>query len=124
MTTTEIGADARMSDADGRGDADATEATEVQPVALQDLGAGTSATASHDLRLLADVQVELSVELGRLAVPMRQLLSIAPGAVLELDRPAESTVDVLVNGTVLARGEVVVVEGHFGVRITEIVSKG
>jgi flagellar motor switch protein FliN/FliY len=99
-------------------------ATEVQPVALHDLGPGAPATGSHDLRLLADVHVELSVELGRLAVPMRHLLSLAPGSVLELDRPAEGTVDVLVNGTVLARGEVVVVDGDFGVRITEIVTKG
>jgi flagellar motor switch protein FliN/FliY len=93
---------------------------EVTPVALADLGAGTARTEPRPLRLLAGVQVELTVEIGRSRLPMQDLLTLAPGAVVELDRPADSTVDVLVNGTVVARGEVVVVDGEFGVRITEI----
>ena len=78
----------------------------------------------RDMRLLADVQVELAVELGRVRLPLRDLLSLDVGSVVELDRSAESPVDVLVNGTLVAHGEVVVIDGEFGVRITNIVDRG
>jgi flagellar motor switch protein FliN len=98
--------------------------TEVAPLGLSDLGEGTGQMApDRDLRLLADIQLELSVELGRSRLPLRDLLSLAPGAVLELDRTAGEPVDVLVNGKVVARGEVVVVDGDFGVRINEIADR-
>lgn len=90
---------------------------------LPDLGGGTAPGPSRDLRLLADVQVELSVELGHVSLPLRDLLSLAPGAVLELDRPADAPVDVLVNGCLVARGEVVVIDGQFGVRVTSVVER-
>ena len=90
---------------------------------LPDLGPGTAAGETRDLRLLADVQVELAVELGRVKLPLRDLLSLAPGAVLELDRAADAPVDVLVNGCLVARGEVVVIDGAFGVRVTAVVER-
>jgi flagellar motor switch protein FliN/FliY len=93
---------------------------DVSPVPLADFGAGDARTDARPLRLLAGVQVELTVELGRSRLPVQDLLTLAPGAVVELDRPADATVDILVNGTVVARGEVVVVDGDFGVRISEI----
>ena len=93
---------------------------DVSPVPLQDFGTRDARTEARPLRLLAGVQVELSVELGRSRLPVQDLLTLAPGAVVELDRPADTTVDILVNGTVVARGEVVVVDGNFGVRISEI----
>ena len=93
---------------------------DVSPVPLEDLGTHDARTDARPLRLLAGVQVELTVELGRLRLPVQDLLTLAPGAVVDLDRPADTTVDILVNGTVVARGEVVVVDGHFGVRIIEI----
>jgi len=65
--------------------------------------------------------MELTVELGRARVPLRDLLDLAPGSVIELDRAAGAEVDVLVNGTLLAKGEVVVVDDEFGVRITEVI---
>ena len=65
--------------------------------------------------------MEVTAELGRTRMTVRELLSLAPGAVVELDRAAGSPADVLVNGTLLARGEVVVVDEDFGIRITEIV---
>jgi flagellar motor switch protein FliN/FliY len=106
---------------------DLDEPTEVAPVDLPDLGhVPTAPVASgdqRDLRLLADVQLELSVELGRARLAMRDVLGLVPGSVLELDRPADASVDVLVNGTVVARGEVFVVDGDFGVRITEITGR-
>jgi flagellar motor switch protein FliN/FliY len=102
------------------------EATDLPPLPrpdLPDLGAGTGFGDARDLRLLADVQVELAVELGRVKLPLRDLLSLAPGAVLELDRSADAPVDVLVNGCLVARGEVVVIDGEFGVRITAVVER-
>ncbi|MGZ6791345.1 MAG: flagellar motor switch protein FliN [Mycobacteriales bacterium] len=102
------------------------EATDLPPLPkpeLPDLGAGTGYGEARDLRLLADVQVELAVELGRVKLPLRDLLSLAPGAVLELDRSADAPVDVLVNGCLVARGEVVVIDGEFGVRITAVVER-
>lgn len=98
--------------------------SEAHPVTLDELGPGETAGPPRDLRLLADINVELSVELGRSRLPMRQLLGLVPGSVVDLDRPADGNVDVLVNGRVVARGEIVVVDGECGVRITEIVSKG
>lgn len=89
--------------------------------ATPELPASGPSRSARDLRLLADVEVQLSVQLGRVRLPMRELLSLDAGSVVELDRSAESPVDVLVNGHLVARGEVVVVEGEFGVRITSIV---
>ncbi len=90
---------------------------------LPQLGEGAAPGEQRDLRLLADVQVELAVELGRVKLPLRDLLSLAPGAVLELDRAADAPVDVLVNGCLVARGEVVVIDGEFGVRVTAVVER-
>jgi flagellar motor switch protein FliN/FliY len=90
---------------------------------LPELGAGSAPGEARDLRLLADVQVELAVEIGRVKLPLRNLLSLAPGAVLELDRAADAPVDVLVNGCLVARGEVVVIDGEFGVRVTAVVER-
>jgi flagellar motor switch protein FliN/FliY len=102
------------------------EATDLPPLPkpdLPDLGAGSAPGDTRDLRLLADVQVELAVEIGRVKLPLRDLLSLAPGAVLELDRAADAPVDVLVNGCLVARGEVVVIDGEFGVRVTAVVER-
>lgn len=72
------------------------------------------------VRLLGDVEMEVTAELGRTTLTVRELLSLVPGSVVELDRIAGAPIDVLVNGTVIARGEVVVVDEEFGVRVTEI----
>ncbi len=77
--------------------------------------------AGAGLDLLRDVVMEVTVELGRTRMTISELLSLSPGAVVELDRAAGSPADLLVNGTLLARGEVVVVDEDFGIRITEIV---
>ncbi len=71
--------------------------------------------------LLADVELGVSAELGRTRMSVRRLLSLAPGAVVELDRSAGSPIDVLVNGKLIARGEVIVIDEEFGVRISEVV---
>ncbi len=76
------------------------------------------------LSLLHDVEMGVTAELGRRRMTVRDLLGLAPGAVIELDRAAGSPVDVLVNGTLIARGEVVVIDEEFGIRVSEIVAGG
>jgi flagellar motor switch protein FliN/FliY len=76
------------------------------------------------LDMLHDVEMEVSAELGRTRMSVRELLSLTPGAIVELDRAAGSPADLLVNGRLIARGEVVVVDENFGIRITEIVAPG
>jgi flagellar motor switch protein FliN/FliY len=80
------------------------------------------ANTGDRLELLGNVEMDITAELGRTRMTVRELLSLAPGTVVELDRAAGSPVDLFVNGTLIARGEVVVVDEEFGVRVSEIVS--
>ena len=73
------------------------------------------------IELLYNVDMAVTVELGRTRMSMRDLLGLRPGKIIELDRSARAPVDILVNNTLLARGEVVVVDEELGVRVTEIV---
>ncbi len=82
-----------------------------------------SSTPVHPLRLLHDVEMDVTVELGRTRMSVRNILGLTPGAVIELDRAAGAPVDLLVNGTLIGRGEVVVIDEEFGVRISEIVGR-
>jgi flagellar motor switch protein FliN/FliY len=82
----------------------------------------TAGSSANGLDLLRDVEMEVTVEIGRTRMTVRELLALTPGTVVELDRAAGSPADLLVNGTLLARGEIVVVDEDFGIRITEIVS--
>jgi flagellar motor switch protein FliN len=76
-----------------------------------------------NLQLILDVSVTLALEVGRAKMSVRDLLQLAPGAVVELDRLAGEPLDVLVNGVRIARGEVVVVNEKFGIRLTDVVSE-
>jgi len=78
--------------------------------------------AEINLESLLDVPVTLSVEIGRSRVSIRELVSLNQGSVIELDRKVNEPLDLLVNGKLMARGEVVVVEGQFGLRLIEVVS--
>jgi flagellar motor switch protein FliN/FliY len=75
------------------------------------------------MRLLHDVEMTLTAEIGRTKLPVRQVLDLVPGTILELDRAAGAPADVMVNGRLVARGEVVVVDEDYGIRITEIVTE-
>jgi flagellar motor switch protein FliN/FliY len=75
-----------------------------------------------DLQRLHDVPVELAVEIGRTSMTIGETLALGPGSIVSLNRLAGEPVDLLVNGRPIARGEVVVVDEEFGLRITEIVS--
>lgn len=94
----------------------------VQPAVFQDLGQPALSPEAHNIELLLDVPLQLTVELGRTKRQIRDVLSMTPGSVIELDRLAGEAVDVLANGKLIAKGEVVVIDENFGVRITDIVS--
>ena len=81
---------------------------------------GTGAGAGADLARLHDVPVELTVEIGRTRMTIGETLALGPGAIVSLNRLAGEPVDLLVNGTPIARGEVVVIDEEFGLRITDV----
>jgi flagellar motor switch protein FliN/FliY len=89
-------------------------------------GAGTGDPAalgqSADLARLRAVPVELTVEIGRAEMTIGETLALRPGSIVRLDRLADEPLDLLVNGTRIARGEVVVIDEDFGLRITEVIS--
>jgi flagellar motor switch protein FliN/FliY len=94
----------------------------VKPAAFPDLsGAGGNVSGKPNLEMVRDIQVSLSVELGRTDMIIQDILELTAGKVIELDRLAGEPLDILVNGKLLAKGEVVVVDENFGVRITAIV---
>lgn len=74
------------------------------------------------LEMVLDIPITLTMELGRLRISIRELLQLNQGSVVKLDRPAGEPLDILANGCLIARGEVVVVNERFGVRITDIVN--
>lgn len=81
-----------------------------------------SATVDAKLEVILDVPVTLTLEVGRTRLPIRSLLQLAQGSVVELERAAGDPLDVFVNGTLIAHGEVVVVNDKFGIRLTDVVS--
>lgn len=94
------------------------------PVEYTELGTGVgTATRGRDLDLLGDVNMEVTVQLGTVTLTVRDLLALQEGSVVELDRAAGAAVDVLVNGRLLAHGDVVVIDDELGVRITEILAR-
>ena len=88
-------------------------------------GGGGGAAASgpmQDIQMVLDIPVQLSVELGRTRVPIKYILQLAQGSIVELDALAGEPMDVLINGYLIAQGEVVVVNDKFGIRLTDIVT--
>ena len=84
--------------------------------------AGAAAGAGNDINMILDIPVQLTVELGRTKIPIKNILQLAQGSVVELDALAGEPMDVLVNGYLIAQGEVVVVNDKFGIRLTDIVT--
>jgi flagellar motor switch protein FliN/FliY len=91
---------------------------------MNDLTSGfpVDAAVAANFRLLQDVDVKLTVEIGSTRLTLRELLALGEASVIELDRDANELLDVFVNGTLIGRGEVVTVGDKFGVRMTELVS--
>ena len=106
-------------------DAQATDnaASAPQPAQIfQNLTPDNVPPAANNLDLILDIPVQLTVELGRTKIAIRNLLQLAQGSVVELDGLAGEPMDVLVNGCLIAQGEVVVVNDKFGIRLTDIIS--
>lgn len=90
---------------------------------FEDFGGGAGKpTSLNDFDLILDIPVQITVELGRTKLTIRNLLQLAHGSVVELDGLAGEPMDVLVNGTLIAQGEVVVVNDKFGIRLSDIIS--
>ena len=96
----------------------------VSPASFTNFGApGAGAPAPvNDINMILDIPVQLTVELGRTRIPIKHILQLAQGSVVELDALAGEPMDVLVNGFLIAQGEVVVVNDKFGIRLTDIVT--
>ena len=94
----------------------------VQSVQFPSLNSGVVPMEHGNISLLMDVYMEMTVELGRTKKPIKEILGMGEGTIIELDKLAGEPVDILVNHKLIAKGEVVVIDENFGVRVTEIVS--
>ena len=99
-----------------------TPSTGIQGVQFPQLNVSNLGAQSPNMNLLMDVQMNLTVELGRTKMYIKEILSLGEGSIIELDKLAGEPVDLLVNGKLIAKGEVVVIDENFGVRVTDIVS--
>ena len=93
-----------------------------EPVFEQFSAQGQTRSATNDINLILDIPVQLTVELGRTRITIKNLLQLAQGSVVELDGLAGEPMDVMVNGFLIAQGEVVIVNDKFGIRLTDIVT--
>jgi len=119
---------AALAEADG-GKSDAAVASEVTapveqvaPATFTNFNATPGQMPAGDINMILDIPVQLTVELGRTRIPIKNILQLAQGSVVELDALAGEPMDVLVNGYLIAQGEVVVVNDKFGIRLTDIVT--
>jgi flagellar motor switch protein FliN/FliY len=95
----------------------------VQPHVFDQLGGGLAHSGvRQDLDMILDIPVQLTVELGRSKIPIKNLLQLAQGSVVELSALAGEPLDVLINGFLIAQGEVVVVDEKLGIRVTDIIT--
>jgi flagellar motor switch protein FliN/FliY len=110
----------------GDGESDEPE-SQVQPAPMESFEGGEDELVSDgttpELDVILDIPVSISMEVGNTQIPIRNLLQLNQGSVIELDRLAGEPLDVLVNGTLIAHGEVVMVNDKFGIRLTDVVSQ-
>ncbi|MDM7482517.1 MAG: flagellar motor switch protein FliN [Halomonas sp.] len=103
----------------------APEAPQAKPASddvFRPLSGEPSSGGTRDLEMIMDIPVKLTVELGRTKLTIKQLLELAQGSVIELEGLAGEPMDILINGYLIAQGEVVVIEDKYGIRITEIIT--
>ena len=95
---------------------------QISPASFQNFSPTLASGAGNDINMILDIPVQLTVELGRTRIPIKHILQLAQGSVVELEAMAGEPMDVLVNGYLIAQGEVVVVNDKFGIRLTDIVT--
>jgi flagellar motor switch protein FliN/FliY len=95
----------------------------VQPAQFMNFGANKMREMHSNIDMIMDVPLQVTVELGRTKMLIKEILDLGPGSIVELDKLAGEPVDILVNNKLIAKGEVVVIDESFGVRITDIISK-
>jgi len=100
----------------------AAPAEQVAPASFSNFAPTPGQLPTGDINMILDIPVQLTVELGRTRIPIKNILQLAQGSVVELDALAGEPMDVLVNGYLIAQGEVVVVNDKFGIRLTDIVT--
>jgi flagellar motor switch protein FliN/FliY len=117
---------AALAEAGGGGTEVAAEVQQVTeqvaPAAFTNFSPTPGNLPGSDINMILDIPVQLTVELGRTRIPIKNILQLAQGSVVELDALAGEPMDVLVNGYLIAQGEVVVVNDKFGIRLTDIVT--
>ena len=101
---------------------DAATEEKYAPDAMTPTAGDAASQADVNLDLILDVPVTLALQVGSTTISIRELVNLAEGSVVALERSDSEPLDVLVNGTLVARGEIVVVDGQFGVRLTDVVS--
>ena len=99
-----------------------TTVDSVAPAKFTNFSSDGGVSAGNDINMILDIPVQLTVELGRTRIPIKHILQLAQGSVVELETMAGEPMDVLVNGYLIAQGEVVVVNDKFGIRLTDIVT--
>lgn len=117
---------AEQAESEAQAEEAQNEKGEAQVAELEELseeGAPISAEEKRKLDTILDIPVTISMEVGRSKISIRNLLQLNQGSVVELDRVAGEPLDVLVNGTLIAHGEVVVVNDKFGIRLTDVISQ-
>ena len=107
---------------DGAQSGTSVSAADTTAALFPKLSGGKTIQANNDIDMILDIPVQLTVELGRTRIPIKHILQLAQGSVIELDALAGEPMDVLVNGFLIAQGEVVVVNDKFGIRLTDIVT--
>lgn len=122
QATVEGGATAEDDWAAAMGEQAAVDQVVATPKVFEQFSGSQASNANHGLELILDIPVSLTVELGRTKISIRNLLQLAHGSVVELEGLAGEPMDVLVNGTLIAQGEVVVVNDKFGIRLTDIIT--
>jgi flagellar motor switch protein FliN/FliY len=100
----------------------ASRSESIAPATFASFAPTPGTGAGNDINMILDIPVQLTVELGRTRIPIKNILQLAQGSVVELDALAGEPMDVLVNGYLIAQGEVVVVNDKFGIRLTDIVT--
>ena len=118
-------ADAMEEQADDKGKTEVEFGTDAEIAELEEFDEDHEITSNEKRKLdtILDIPVTIAMEVGRSKISIRNLLQLNQGSVVELDRVAGEPLDVLVNGTLIAHGEVVVVNDKFGIRLTDVISQ-